>query len=306
MMKIMNAAARPDLEIRARYPGEAPPGKVFNLHLPGAKICLPDEIEKSLVPGDQGGKAKVLAIVAPRYTFTGLHWDDGAGWSTIKGGTKLWAIWPPTDENRGVLEDEFAQEDDPKLASAMSLMKGGIFVVQRPNQSLWLPPFCPHAVLTIQSGISWGIDVYEVGKAAQRVHWLKVLALLSESLENRPSAAVETLRQQMAETLALGKTEEGRELAKGRVGRGPAFIVHFLDEWAKARQPLGTFWGWLERKDRRVLETIKGIVLQMVEVAHEQQPCRCAECLNPRRKVQPGSAEAYWQAHLQPRSTDQN
>lgn len=286
MSSIMRAAADPELEKGANLPGKPSPGKIFNLEFSDAKICLPQDIEASLIPSNQDGKLRSLVIVAPRYTFTDLHWDDGDGWSTLKGGTKVWAIWPPTDENRRVLEEEYAK-GNPTLASARSRLKSGILVVQRDNQSLWLPAFCPHAVLTLQSAISWGFDLYKVETASRRLYWLKMLALLTDGLPTKPREVLGQFKEQMKETLVLGKIKKGSATKDGKVGRGSDSIVEFLDEWIKCRESLAVFWNWLERKDKMQLKELQRLVVQMVEAAHD---------------VSFDQAEEYWEANLKPRA----
>jgi hypothetical protein len=75
---------------------------------------------------------------------------------TLFGKPKLWIIWPPTKENLRALQDLYGQEN--KFLRFYDQLKGGVFLVQKANQTLLLPPYNPHTTFSIGGSIICGYE----------------------------------------------------------------------------------------------------------------------------------------------------
>jgi hypothetical protein len=137
-------------------------------------------------------------------SFMDLHHDDAHGTQTLTSGRKLWFFFPPTPSNLAALRLSYisvtnsgasvsavtspgrrfleassgkyshldaiprnlkgkaSQVDPPKLSS-------GIALVQTVNTNIWVPPFCPHAVFTLQSSVLVGRELYLARTLSQRI-----------------------------------------------------------------------------------------------------------------------------------------
>jgi hypothetical protein len=75
---------------------------------------------------------------------------------TLFGKSKIWPIWPPTKENLRVLKSLYGQGN--KFLRCYKQLKGGVFVVQKPGQTLLLPPYNPHATFSTGGSIVCGYE----------------------------------------------------------------------------------------------------------------------------------------------------
>ncbi|KAF2806369.1 uncharacterized protein BDZ99DRAFT_523821 [Mytilinidion resinicola] len=133
-------------------------------------------------------RTEVTVNIGPYLSFVDLHHDDAHGTQTLTSGRKLWLFFPPTETNlsalctayqasfhntkgssRGAQGERYlaalsgiypadnaiqrASTDSPKLSN-------GIAVIQTANTNMWIPPFCPHAVFTLQSSVLVGREFY--------------------------------------------------------------------------------------------------------------------------------------------------
>ncbi|KAF2490003.1 hypothetical protein BU16DRAFT_567102 [Lophium mytilinum] len=133
-------------------------------------------------------RTEVTVNIGPYLSFVDLHHDDAHGTQTLTSGRKLWLFFPPTETNlsalrkayqtsfygaEGASRDTKAQrflarisgkyptDDTPGRANKDSpTLSNGIAIIQTANTNMWIPPFCPHAVFTLQSSVLVGREFY--------------------------------------------------------------------------------------------------------------------------------------------------
>ena len=77
--------------------------------------------------------------------------------NTLFGGTKLWAIFPPTAHNLEKLT--MAYRMSGRFSQYCSELQGGVLVEQHDGQTLWLPPACLHATFSTQPSMLVGQEL---------------------------------------------------------------------------------------------------------------------------------------------------
>ena len=72
------------------------------------------------------------------------------------GGAKLWVIYPP--RNMNTVARLYGQ--GRRFVKHHTELQGGVFLLQEHGQTVLLPPYCPHAVLTLRSSILCGREAF--------------------------------------------------------------------------------------------------------------------------------------------------
>lgn len=291
---IMSLLHQPDDGIND--PAASSGGKIFNVPLRNfdGHLRLPEKFYMDMVDKDQPQQIWISAVGSPKYTTTDLHHDDGHGYSTMKRGAKLWAIWPPTQQNRKIMEEGY-KTGNIGIAWAKRKLKNGILLTQRAGDTISLPSFCPHAVLTLETGIMWGAEIFLISKTPARIRWTKAIALHSKYSSIKAAGDQDYVTKRFIDQLQSALNE----------GTQDGFLTDIVQTWRESRQDLVEFWELIPGKKQ---DEIKQIVIQMVEEMWRAQGtdtmCNCSECYQQKKlssrnsKVTPSTV--YWQVHLQP------
>ncbi|KAF2277763.1 uncharacterized protein EI97DRAFT_500015 [Westerdykella ornata] len=124
------------------------------------------------------GEEPMTANLFPFGAIADLHHDVGFVPSTLIQGKKLWLIYPPTEANIDALVKAYAsrsKKQTPRIFRNFKSFTNGIAFIQNEGTTLWVPPFCPHAVFTIESSILLGGEVYAKYKFPQRLRYARLL-----------------------------------------------------------------------------------------------------------------------------------
>ncbi|KAF2662523.1 hypothetical protein K491DRAFT_686401 [Lophiostoma macrostomum CBS 122681] len=116
-----------------------------------------------------------------------LHHDDGFGSSTLVQGEKLWLMYPPSDANLAILRKAYetrkSRIDDYAIFKCYQKLQDGIVFVQPAGRSIWVTPYCPHAVFTLKSSIMmFGPDWFLQSTVPQTLRFRNVDLALRKSV----------------------------------------------------------------------------------------------------------------------------
>lgn len=243
MASMMFLAAQPHTNSSSSATPAAIPmsGKIFNVSTTSFSQQLqpPRKVYNDFIVKKKLGDRWISAIVSPKYASIDLHHDDGLGYNTIKRDAKLWAIWPPMDENLVVMEEGYATRNIG-IAWAKERLKYGILLIQRDGETDYLPACCPHAVLALETGIMWGTDLLQISKMPTRIRWAKALALHGRYHTN--AGDQEYVARCFVDQLRSTLHEREKEHSNGhKTGYDDHILSQVLETWRRSREPLGVF-----------------------------------------------------------------
>ncbi|KAF2638180.1 hypothetical protein P280DRAFT_529019 [Massarina eburnea CBS 473.64] len=146
----------------------------------------------------------VTANVMPYGGIADLHHDVGYGLSTLVVGKKLWVWYPPTEENFDALSKIYESRGGyrERIFDHFRNLSNGVAFIQTQNMTVWVPPFCAHAVFTLQTSILTGREIYAKSKfpqrlASARVHlsWSRASSHGQKERKNEVSEVLDHLGQ---------------------------------------------------------------------------------------------------------------
>lgn len=124
---------------------------------------IEDWINTGQALGPKNGDRKFTINVFAKNGAADLHHDSGYVLSYLVTGSKLWFVYPPTDENMTIMREVYEMEppeNSLKFFTVFQRLQGGIVVLQEEGTTLWQPPLCPHAVFTLSSSCLMGGELY--------------------------------------------------------------------------------------------------------------------------------------------------
>ncbi|KAF2109862.1 hypothetical protein BDV96DRAFT_604353 [Lophiotrema nucula] len=119
-------------------------------------------------------EAVVNTNIIPANGMADLHHDAGCVFNTLIEGQKLWIVYPPSSHNHTVLRSIYTQNYDPKhtvIFREFKKFENGIVFLQHKGETIWLPPYCPHAVFTIHDSVLTGGQWHGKRKFPQRLRY---------------------------------------------------------------------------------------------------------------------------------------
>lgn len=146
--------------------------------------------------------------IMPCGAIADLHHDIGYGVATLVQGAKLWIFYPPTPENLDALCVSYSQTSttrQPDIFASFTRLKDGIVFVQPQNTALLVPPFCAHAVFTLQASVLVGREVYTKRKFVQRLENQRVQVAWTRAEQNMERRERD-VREQMRHLKVVLKT----------------------------------------------------------------------------------------------------
>ncbi|KAF2794149.1 hypothetical protein K505DRAFT_361360 [Melanomma pulvis-pyrius CBS 109.77] len=171
---------------------------------------------------DLSNRQEVLEIgpasvnIMPCAAIADLHHDVGYGVATLVQGAKLWILYPPTPANLDALCLSYSQTSATHQAAIFAnfrRLKNGIVFVQPQNTTLLVPPFCAHAVFTLQTSVLVGREVYSKRKFVQRLENERVQVAWTRAEQNTERRERD-VREQMRHLKVVLKTEDMGEREK--------------------------------------------------------------------------------------------
>lgn len=295
-------------------------GSIFHLDLPGLAnhLLLPANLTEDLVHKI----STTSVVITPKYTETDLHHDDGLGISTLKGGAKVWAIWPPTSANCAILTAGYTAgylsllDADNPIAQGQGLGPG-ILLVQRDGETIRLPPLCPHVVVSIAGGILYGCELYQTSTMPSRITWAPAIAAHVGHNDDDETLKVQTafVKQLKATLSTIGTgSQSSNSVAATTVNPSLALARRIIETWRISRSSLASFWQWLLPLQRA---SVQELLVKALEALQPECSCRCFQQPNLKRSSLRQKAKAtaantassenallYWRSHLDPAKTE--
>lgn len=146
--------------------------KILSCHSPTLTkyIRLPPEVQDDVVSGEC---AWGEAFVCLNHATTELHFDFSREDQLLRGGKKLWEIWPPSKENLAVVR-EGTLLGNLDFYWARDKLKCGVLVIQEDKERLYLPLFAPHCVFSVGPSILFDLQLYMIQDVPGYICWADV------------------------------------------------------------------------------------------------------------------------------------
>jgi hypothetical protein len=167
----------------------------------------PPTIYKSLEQADEVlEEQNILANISPYGCVADLHHDVGFGSSTLVQGEKLWFLYPPSDANLKVLRSAYKLHTrgmgGDLIFKCYRKLQDGVAFVQSAGTTVWVTPYCPHAVFTLKSSIMlFGPEKYVQGTIPQRLRNVDTDLALRGALHSGKDKEIEELLRHLAAVL---------------------------------------------------------------------------------------------------------
>jgi hypothetical protein len=90
--------------------------------------------------------------------------------TTLLSGSKVWLVFPPTQANLDRLHQVYkAMRDSQEVPHILPKMQHGLVIIQKPGQTLLLPPYWPAMAFSTQTSVSCGFFTATASTFMQRV-----------------------------------------------------------------------------------------------------------------------------------------
>ncbi|CAJ2500807.1 Uu.00g036600.m01.CDS01 [Anthostomella pinea] len=128
----------------------------INMKARSVEIQLPEQLQAKYNISTLS--ATTTTNVTPKFAAADLHVDHGRhGVTGVEGGcVKLWALYPPTDQNLTELEKQY--DCACLFLGLQGQLEGGEFCVQTEREVIYLPSGCLHATITLEGGLTPGFE----------------------------------------------------------------------------------------------------------------------------------------------------
>ncbi|KAF2794553.1 hypothetical protein K505DRAFT_360987 [Melanomma pulvis-pyrius CBS 109.77] len=101
-------------------------------------------------------------------------------------GIKVWVVYPPSVQNlgqMGLYYERVSQGNELNHFETCKSLQGGVTILQKPGQKVWIPPFCPTVVLALTTCTSFSTRFAMVDGTLQKLQNIPLLR--AKSLRNR-------------------------------------------------------------------------------------------------------------------------
>lgn len=177
------------------------PGSIY--HLKSPKLGESAEFQKWYEDG-MFGVTPFYITVMPANDSTDLDHHETWTLSTLLSGLRLWMVFAPTAHNLTLLRTKYQKDCDSEDVSCWGFieeMEGAIAILQRPSQTLYIPPFCPHAVFNIETSVS---AAYRIITATKLILRLRNIALYMQRIRYEDTIVQRTKLLESAQSLHAG------------------------------------------------------------------------------------------------------
>jgi hypothetical protein len=202
---------------RYESPGSGPVHTLWNIEVPDlvSRWTYPTIVTKMTNGTQLLGQNTITANIFPSGAVADLHHDIGFVPSTLIKGEKLWLVWPPTELNLKALYNAYeaslqSGDSEFRIFKSFESLSDGIVFLQSAGTTLWVPPFCPHAVFTTKTSILVGGEIYAKYKFPQRLENVR-LHMMWEKVFDRASGReheISELLLQLEHVLHTGTGEK--------------------------------------------------------------------------------------------------
>ncbi|KAG9185489.1 hypothetical protein G6011_08033 [Alternaria panax] len=159
----------------ARY---SEPGTVVHMQSPTFNR------KRRWIPGWDGdgmlGQSDFLLTIAPAGEVFELEYHDHHFSTTLLTGSKVWLTFPPLQANLDLIRkaygDMHAANTSRVALDVLAVMQHGIFIIQKPGQTLLFPPFWSVMTFCTKTSTSCGFSLATAAQYMYRIknmdHWL--------------------------------------------------------------------------------------------------------------------------------------
>jgi hypothetical protein len=124
------------------------------------------------------GQSDFLLTVAPAGEVFELEYHDHHFSTTLLTGSKVWLTFPPLQANLDVLRKAYGEMHAANTSRValgiLAELQHGIFIIQKPGQTLLFPPFWSHMIFDTATSVSSG---FFIATAAQYVYRIRNMDL---------------------------------------------------------------------------------------------------------------------------------
>ncbi|RYO54326.1 hypothetical protein AA0116_g9246 [Alternaria tenuissima] len=234
------------------------------------------------------GQSDFLLTVAPAGEVFELEYHDHHFSTTLLTGSKVWLTFPPLQANLDVLRKAYGEMHAANTSRValdiLAEMQHGIFIIQKPGQTLLFPPFWSHMIFNTATSVSCG---FFIATAAQYVYrtrnmdlWLS-LNLFWDSAEEQQNH-LENYAAELATHLSTIMTGNFKRFKVANVQNA------ICREWVKTAQKketdfesmqekIGGLLGLIDDEEERekIDEMFRVVWIEFVQLKRKKKPeCR--------------------------------